>query len=75
MRIQSYSDIQAHIKGHEKFLADLKELEKRAPTAALSKHSVEFLHSWLEEHILSDDKHYASSLSKWDKKQVREYYP
>jgi len=66
MRIHDYPDIDAHIKAHKTFLAELARLEKKSLADTLSGEAVEFLHSWLEEHVSSYDKHYASYFSLAD---------
>ena len=66
MRFHDYPDIDAHIKAHKTFLAELARLEKKSLAESLSNEAVEFLHTWLEEHVASYDKHYASYFSLMD---------
>jgi hemerythrin len=74
MRIMGYSDIDAHIKGHKKFLEDLKGLEKESLAGPLPQESLARLRAWLEDHFVSDDRQYASMLSKENREYVRRYY-
>ena len=69
MRFHDYPDIDAHIKAHKAFLAELANLEKKSLAENLSSKAVAFLHAWLEEHVSSYDKHYASYFSLMDNVQ------
>lgn len=64
MRIRDYPGIGAHIKDHKAFLAELEALERKSLAGRLSNETVEFLHTWLEQHLLSYDKDYASYFSE-----------
>ena len=75
MQIQGYGNTNAHVKDHQKFLAALKSIEEKVHVDTRSTDVPEFLHTLLEEHILSDDKSYASSLSNKDKDLLRKYVP
>ncbi len=75
MRIQSYADIETHIGSHNDFLAKLKDMESASLNSVLSEESVAQLHTWLVEHIVSDDKQYAAALSNSGRKLARKYYP
>jgi hemerythrin len=74
MRILGYAGIDAHIQEHKKFLADLVALEKESSAGGLSPEAIARLKTWLEEHFVSDDKQYASLLSKENKQFVKNYY-
>ena len=74
MRAMGYSEIEAHIQEHKTFLTDLKVLEEQSLATGLSQESVAKVKHWLEQHFVSDDKQYASMLSKENKDYVRKYY-
>ena len=74
MRAMGYSDIDAHVQEHKRFLTDLKALGGEAAATGQDKESVARLKAWLENHFLSDDRQYASLLSKENKEYVRKYY-
>ncbi len=59
MRLRDYPGIGPHIQDHKAFLAKLNDLETRSLAGPLSQQSVEFLHTWLEEHLFSYDRDYA----------------
>jgi hemerythrin len=71
MQIQGYRDADAHVKGHQAFLAALKSIEGKGASADVTGS----LRRLLEEHFTSDDRSYASSLSSKDIDRVRKYVP
>ena len=75
MRIQGYGDLDAHCKGHQRFLADLRAMEERARNGTLPPDMTAALRSWLEKHFLADDRYYAASLSAKERDLIRKYCP
>ncbi len=74
MRIIGYADIDAHVREHRQFLADLKSLEAECLTGSLAGESVANIRAWLEEHFRADDRQYAALLSAANRDFVRNYY-
>ncbi len=60
MRIRNYEGIDAHIQDHKAFLAQLETLERQSRKRPVSSDVVGALHEWLERHLLSYDKDYAT---------------
>ena len=60
MRHLNYPDFAAHIVEHEQFMADVKAIEARTLSDPLPPELVAILRKWLEDHFMSDDKHYAA---------------
>ncbi len=75
MRIQGYGDLDAHCKGHQRFLADLRALEDQACAEGLPPDMAQPLRDWLEKHFLADDRFYAASLSAKERDLIRRYCP
>ncbi len=64
MRIRNYAGIAAHIQDHKAFLARLEALERESRKRSVSADVVAALHTWLEQHLLSYDKDYATCFSR-----------
>ena len=64
MRIQRYPQVDDHIVSHIEFLQRLEALEMQSLAGPVTQEAIAFLGPLLEEHFLSDDKHYASYVAK-----------
>ncbi len=60
MRMQGYPKLDEHINSHKEFLAQLTELENRTFGGAAWTETLRFLHTWVDQHLLSSDKDYAA---------------
>lgn len=61
MRVLGYPGLDAHIAQHGVFVAYLKEMERKSITHDVREEEiVSFLRKWLLNHILVDDKNYAT---------------
>ncbi len=60
MRIRNYEGIDAHIQDHKAFLGRLEVLERESRKRRVSADVVASLHEWLERHLLSYDRDYAT---------------
>lgn len=61
MRVLGYPGLDEHIAQHGVFIAYLKDMERKSITHDVREEEiVSFLRKWLLNHILVDDKNYAS---------------
>ncbi len=74
MRIIGYADVDAHVREHRQFLADLKAVEQECVAGTLGGDSVARIKGWLEEHFSADDRQYAALLTAGNREFVRNYY-
>jgi len=66
MRVYDYPDIAAHIQDHKTFLSLLDNLRRTSVSKNTTHEDVAFLHTWLEQHLLSYDKvYYAHFARTW----------
>ena len=60
MRIHAYPGLEAHIAEHRRFSNHLDELQRKTLTVSMSEEAIAFIQGWLETHVFSHDRPYAS---------------
>ena len=65
MRHAGYTDLGDHIARHQQFVAKVNSFRKEyeAGTAAISIEVLDFLKSWLDQHIMGTDQQYSTTLN------------
>ena len=66
MRILQYPQLEGHAEQHRKFSYDLMALQQKSLKNDVSQEMIAFLAKWWQDHILTSDKHYASSLAAFN---------
>ena len=59
MRLYGYAGVAEHIEHHQHCLDELEELERQSADNQVGERTIEFLLTWLSEHILGIDRDYA----------------
>lgn len=62
MRTRGHPELGRHIREHMDFADELRRLQEGALRVDVSEEMVAFIQTWMHEHILTSDKHYAAYL-------------
>ncbi|MBI4292833.1 MAG: hemerythrin family protein [Betaproteobacteria bacterium] len=60
MQIHGYPDLAPHAAEHQRFASRLEALHEESLRVEISAHMIAFLQDWLQHHVMTGDKDYAS---------------